>query len=47
MSLTGQVYPHLVEETRIKPGSIWTSKGNVTTLAQLKAVLSAGLKIDS
>ena len=47
MSLTGQVYPHLVEETRIKPGSIWTSKGNVTTLAQLKAVLSVGLKIDS
>ena len=47
MSLTGQVYPHLVEETRIKPGSIWTSQGNVTTLAQLKAVLSAGLKIDS
>ena len=47
MSLTGQVYPHLVEETRIKPGSIWTCKGNVTTLAQLKAVLSAGLKIDS
>ena len=47
MSLSGQVYPHLIEETRIKPGSIWTTKGNVNTLAQLKAVLSAGLKIDS
>ena len=47
MSLSGQVYPHLIEESRIKPGSIWTTKGNVKTLAQLKAVLSAGLRIDS
>ena len=47
MSLAGQIYPHLIEETRIKPGSIWTTKGNVNTLAQLKAVLSAGLRIDS
>ena len=47
MSLSGQVYPHLIEESRIKPGSIWTTKGNVNTLAQLKAVLSAGLRIDS
>ena len=47
MSLSGQVYPHLIEESRIKPGSIWTTKGNVNTLARLKAVLSAGLRIDS
>ena len=47
MFLSGQVYPHLIEESRIKPGSIWTTKGNVNTLAQLKAVLSAGLRIDS
>ena len=47
MSLSGQIYPHLVEESRIKPGSIWTTKGNVNTLAQLKAVLGAGLRIDS
>ena len=47
MSLSGQVYPHLIEESRIKPGSICTTKGNVNTLAQLKAVLSAGLRIDS
>ena len=47
MSLSGQVYPHFIEESRIKPGSIWTTKGNVNTLAQLKAVLSAGLRIDS
>ena len=44
MSLSGQVYPHLIEESRIKPGSIWTTKGNVNTLA---LVLSAGLRIDS
>ena len=25
MSLSGQVYPHLIEESRIKPGSIWTT----------------------
>ena len=34
MSLDGQIYPHLIEETRLKPGTIWTSKGNVTTLAK-------------
>ena len=26
MSLTGQMYPQLIEETRLKPGSIWTIK---------------------
>ena len=36
MSLTGQIYPQLIEETRLKPGSIWTSKGNVSILAELK-----------
>ena len=41
MSLDGQIYPHLIEETRLKPGTIWTSKGNVTTLVEL----STGLKI--
>ena len=43
MSLTGQIYPHLIEETRLKPGSIWTSKGNVTTLAELKGALNANI----
>ena len=32
ISLDGQIYPHLIEETRLKPGTLWTSKGNVTTL---------------
>ena len=31
MSLTGQIYPFLVEETRLKSGAIWTMKGNVHT----------------
>ena len=43
MSLTGQIYPFLVEETRFKPGAIWTMKGNVHTLAELKQVLVQGL----
>ena len=33
MSLDGVVYPDLVEETRLKPGAMWTTKGNVYTLA--------------
>ena len=45
MSLDGQISPHLIEETRLKPGTIWTSKGNVTTLVELRQALSTGLKI--
>ena len=45
MSLDGQIYPHLIEETMLKPGTIWTSKGNVTTLVELRQALSTGLKI--
>ena len=44
MSLDGQIYPHLIEEMRLKPGTIWTSKGNVTTLVELRQALSTGLK---
>ena len=43
MSLTGQIYPHLIEETRLKPGSIWTSKGNMSRLAELKQALNANI----
>ena len=43
MSLTGQIYPHLIEETRLKPGSIWTSKGNVSTLAELKQAFNTNI----
>ena len=47
MSLDGQIYPHLIEETSLKPGTIWTSKGNVTTLVELRQALSTGLKIQA
>ena len=30
---------------RLKPGVIWTTQGNVHTLAELKQVLSAGIKV--
>ena len=43
MSLTGQIYPHLIEEKRLKPGSIWTSKGNVSTLSELKQALNVNI----
>ena len=47
MSLDGQIYPHLIEETRLKPAKIWTSKGNITTLVELRQALSTGLKIQA
>ena len=47
MSLDGILYPHLIEETRIKPGKIYTSMGTVSTLSELKRVLRAGLAITS
>jgi hypothetical protein len=40
MSLDGKIYPHLIEETRLKPGYIRTSQGNVSTLAELKRVIN-------
>ena len=45
MSLDGQIYPHLIEETRLKEGIIWTAKGNVNTLSDLRKALSTGLQI--
>ena len=45
ISLLGQICPFLVEETRLKPGVIWTTQGNVHTLAELKQVLSAEIKV--
>ena len=29
MPLDGLVYPHLIEQLRLKAGTIWTTKGNV------------------
>ena len=45
MSLTGEIYPRLIEESRMKPGVIRTTKGNVKTLAALKAVLHSGYRV--
>jgi hypothetical protein len=47
MSLDGFIYPHLIEETRMKPGIIRTSEGNVSTLAELKHVIRLGIKIEA
>ena len=42
MSLDGVIYPYLVEATRIKPGVIRTTKGNVYTLPALKQITKSG-----
>ena len=45
MSLTREIYLQLIEESRMKPGVIRTTKGNVKTLAVLKAVLRSGYRV--
>ena len=45
MSLDGLIYPHLIEQSRLKAGSMWTTKGNVNNLADLRKALSTGLSI--
>ena len=45
MSLDGLIYPHLIEQSRLKAGTIWTTKGNVSNLADLRRALSTGLSI--
>ena len=45
MSLDGSIYPHLIEQSRLKAGTIWTTKGNVNNLADLRKALSTGLSI--
>ena len=42
MSLDGLIYPHLIEQSRLKPGTIWTTKGNVNNLVDLRKALSTG-----
>ena len=42
MSLDGVVYPYLVEESRLKPGVIRTTKGNVYTLPALRQMIRSG-----
>ena len=45
MSLDGLIYPHLIEQSRLKAGTIWTTKGNVNNLADLRKALSTRLSI--
>ena len=45
MSLDGYLYPFLVEETRIKPGYIPTTRGNVSQLAELKKIIRSRLQL--
>ena len=45
MSLDGYLYPFLVEETRIKPGFIPTTRGNVSHLAELKKVIRSRFQL--
>ena len=45
MSLDGLIYPHLIEQSRLKAGTVWTTKGNVNNLAGLRKALGTGLSI--
>ena len=45
MTLDGKLLRGLFEHKRIKPAIIRTSKGNVTNLAHLKQVMSAGIMV--
>ena len=45
MSLDGLIFPHLIEQMRLNPGTIWTTKGNVNNLSDLRKALSTGLSI--
>ena len=42
MTLNGHIIPALIEESRLKPGTINTSLGPVNTLADLHKVMNAG-----
>jgi hypothetical protein len=43
MSLDGILYPHLIEQTRLKPAHILTNEGTVSTLSGLMKILRKGL----
>ena len=47
MSLDGIIYSKLIEESRLKVGSLWTHKGKVTTLVELRHALSPSMTIES
>ena len=39
ISLDGLIYPHLIEQSRLKVGTIWTTKGNVNNSVDLRKLL--------
>ena len=45
MSLDGYLYPFLVEETRIKPGFISTTRGNISHLVDLKKIIRSRIQL--
>ena len=46
MSLDGKLYLYLIKETRIKPGFVRTTKGNVTHMSALRQIIKTGELID-
>ena len=47
MSLDGIIHPKLIEESRLKAGSLWTHQDNATTLAELRHALGPNMTIES
>ena len=45
MSLDRLIHPYLIEQSRLKAGTTWTTKGNVNNLVDLRKALSTGLSI--
>jgi len=44
MSIDGKLYPHVIEETRLKPGYIKTMNGTIGTLAELRDAMRKSLQ---
>ena len=45
ISLDGLIYSHLIEQSRLKAETIWTTKGDVNNLPDLRKALCTGLSI--
>ena len=47
MSMDGVIYPKLIEESQLEAESLWTHKGKVTTLAELRHAPGPNMTIES
>ena len=47
MSLDDIIYPKLIEESRLKAGSLWTHKGKVTTSVELRHAFGPNMTTES